>query len=94
MGRKIKQTKERIADNIDLATRDAILDEFFFDLYRHRGRIYRVNFFRGISFGLGAFIGGTIIVTLVIVLLSWLASISSGPIHDFTQWIIDSLSRK
>lgn len=41
----------------------------FYDLYRNRGSAYKVNFFRGIFFGLGTFLGGTVIVALVIFLL-------------------------
>ena len=54
--------------------RRALLDDFFDDVYKDRRRIYKLNFIRGIFFGLGTFIGGTIVVALVVGVLSWLGN--------------------
>ena len=58
----------------DDKARQAMLDEEFNDIYKNRKRIYRTNFFRGVFFGLGTFIGGTIVVALVVAILSWLGN--------------------
>lgn len=47
-----------------------VLDELFEDLYNDRRRIYKMNFVRGILFGLGSAIGGTIAIALIVWLLS------------------------
>ena len=50
--------------------RDTMLEELFNDLYKNRKRIYKLNFFRGVFFGLGSVIGGTVVLALLIWLLS------------------------
>lgn len=46
--------------------RRAVIEELFNDMYNDRRNIYIMNFFRGIFFGLGSAIGGTIIVALIV----------------------------
>ena len=48
-----------------------VLEELFNDLHNDRKRIYKLNFVRGIVFGLGSAIGGTVAVALVL----WIASL-------------------
>lgn len=81
-----KQTKKVIA-NQDKAARKTILEELFQDFYKDRMAVYRTNFFRGIAFGLGSVLGGTIVVALLIWLLTFLAQFIP-PLSDF----FDSLS--
>jgi hypothetical protein len=50
--------------------RRSLLEELFNDFYDDRRNIYRMNFLRGIFFGLGSVLGGTVVVALVIWLLS------------------------
>lgn len=47
-----------------------LFEELFNDHYRYRGRIYFVNFVRGIFFGFGSVLGATLVVSLLIWLLS------------------------
>jgi hypothetical protein len=42
----------------------------FQDFHRNRKQIYTLNFFRGIFFGIGSAIGGTLILGLLVWLLS------------------------
>lgn len=51
--------------------RRAVLEDLFYDLHSSRREIYTMNFFRGIFFGLGSVLGGTIVVTLIIWSLSF-----------------------
>lgn len=48
-----------------------VFEEFFQDYEKRRWSIYRLNFVRGVFFGLGTFIGGT----LVIAALFWFLSL-------------------
>lgn len=48
----------------------AMLEELFHDLYRNRIRIYKVNFARGIFFGAGSALGGTLVLALIVWILS------------------------
>lgn len=48
----------------------AVLDELFNDIYANRKRIYKINFVRGILFGAGSALGGTIVIALIVWILS------------------------
>lgn len=50
---------------------EALLQDVFQDLYKHRGQIYKMNFVRGIFFGLGSVLGGTVVIAILIWVLSW-----------------------
>lgn len=68
--------------------RKVFLDELFNDVYAKRKRIYTVNFFRGIFFGMGTFIGGTVGIAFIVWALT----------NFFSDWpviekLIDALSR-
>lgn len=52
-----------------------VLEELFNDLYRNRVRIYKVNFVRGILFGAGSALGGTIVIALIVWTLSLFVNI-------------------
>lgn len=47
-----------------------MLEELFNDYYIRRRDIYKMNFFRGIFFGLGSVIGGTVVVAAIIWVLA------------------------
>lgn len=75
------------------AARKAVLEELFHDFNRSRVQIYRMNFVRGIFFGLGSVIGGTIVVALII----WLMSLASGffpPLSDFFNGVTNTIESK
>ena len=79
---------------LEQSTKDAVMNDAFEEMYHRRGRVYRVNFVRGVFFGLGTFVGGTIVVALLIIILSWLMSIAPDSFRDFFQWIVDTLSKR
>ena len=67
--------------------------ELFEDVYAtNKWHIARTNFLRGIFFGLGAFLGGTIVVALVIWLLTHTVDLFPWA-QDFTERLIDSLQK-
>lgn len=51
-------------------SKKVVLDELFNDLYDDRKRIYKINFIRGILFGAGSAIGGTVVLALIVWILS------------------------
>jgi len=91
---KLRELREKRLNNQEISAEEAVLEDLFYDLYRNRGSIYKMNFFRGIFFGLGTFIGGTIVIALIILILSWMMNVVPDNLHDFFQWIINTLSRK
>lgn len=65
------------------------LERMFEGGYMSHWRVYRINFVRGIFFGLGTFLGGTILVTLLFWFLSFFDTL---PIIDgFVETIRDSV---
>lgn len=73
MAGKDKPQKGFIARLLDGQAKGAVaalIEEVFQDLYSQRAKIYRMNFVRGIFFGLGSALGGTLVVALIIWLLS------------------------
>ncbi len=69
------------------------ITELFESVYVHnKWRIVRMNFLRGIAFGLGTFLGGTIIVAIVVWILSQTVDLFPWA-RDFTQSLIDSLRK-
>lgn len=59
-----------IADQPFRSAQATLLEKLFNDMYHDRKRIYRLNFFRGIFFGLGSVLGGTLVLSLLLWLLS------------------------
>mgnify|MGYP006189943765 CR=1 FL=1 len=68
------------------AARKTMLEELFNDFNKNRVDIYKINFVRGISFGLGSVIGGTVVLAVLIWLLTLLGNIID-PLGDFLDGI-------
>ncbi|MFV0484704.1 MAG: DUF5665 domain-containing protein [Candidatus Saccharimonadales bacterium] len=85
-----KQQKQR---NKEVKAEEAVLDDLFYDMYRNRGRIYRVNFIRGLFFGFGSILGGTLVIAILVFGLSFLVQIPGG-LGDFVKWIIDAIQNR
>lgn len=63
LGKKIKRSQA-------MGARRGLLEELFNDLYRDRVSIYKMNFVRGLFFGLGSVLGATVVVALILSILS------------------------
>lgn len=86
----MKKIKEKLKKDNERGARESVLEDLFYDFNRSRVQIYKMNFVRGIFFGFGSVLGGTVIVALLIWLLSMLAGVFP-PIGDFFNGIIESL---
>lgn len=65
--KSLKDSNERMA-------RRQLMEELFYDFHRSRRQIFGINFVRGIFFGFGTVLGGTVLVALLVWLLSRFAS--------------------
>lgn len=83
---------EGIKKNVARDAARGVVEEFFNDVYVRRREIYVANFFRGIFFGFGSVLGGTILIALLIWLLSQVGTLVPF-LSDFIQQILDALSR-
>ena len=62
-------------------------------LNSNRWSVYKINFVRGIFFGFGSVLGGTVIIAVVIWVLSQLGAVVPF-LSDFIQEILDSLASR
>jgi len=84
----IKKTAKRIKTDNENGARKAILEDLFYDFHKSRKEVYIFNFIRGMFFGVGSVVGGTIVVAIVLWLLSLLVDIPGG-IGDFIQYVVN-----
>ncbi|HEX8389985.1 MAG TPA: DUF5665 domain-containing protein [Candidatus Saccharimonadales bacterium] len=66
----LKQKKDERDVKNEKEAKKAVLEELFNDIYHERGKIYKVNFVRGILFGAGSALGGTVVIALIVWALS------------------------
>jgi hypothetical protein len=89
MARLIKKINR---DNENGARR-GLLEDLFSDFHKSRHQVYWMNFVRGIFFGVGSVLGGTIVIALLIWLLSHLVDLPGG-IGNFIQYIVDTVQKR
>lgn len=70
-----KSPVKKLTRNEQIGARRTLLEELFNDFYEDRRSIYIMNFIRGIFFGFGSVIGGTVVVALVVWALSFFVNI-------------------
>lgn len=70
MTEKRKGVVKQLAEDQLKSAPQAFLDDLFENYYSRRHEIYMMNLVRGIFFGFGSVIGGTIVVALLLWLLS------------------------
>ena len=90
---KKQKLSKKLADDNARGAQIGIIEELFYDLYPNRWEIYKVNFFRGISFGFGSVIGATVLIFGLIWFLNLFVNIPGG-IGDFVQSIIDAMNSR
>lgn len=88
----IKKAANKVSEDSEIAARKAMLREIFYDIHRPRRDIYWTNFTRGIFFGFGSVIGGTVLIALTIWGLTFLVDIPGG-VGDFISIIIDTVQQ-
>jgi hypothetical protein len=88
----LNKIKRRVREDNERGAREAVIEDLFNDFNRSRFTIYKFNFFRGIFFGLGSVLGGTLVVALLVGLLNFTGHLVPG-IADFLNSIIDMMQR-
>lgn len=74
----------------EVGARASLLEELFSDFYTSRRRVYGMNFVRGIFFGVGSVVGGTLVVALLLAALGWLADVP-GWFGDVVQYVVETV---
>lgn len=86
---------QQIKDDNEKGARESVLEDLFYDFNRSRVKVYKMNFVRGIFFGAGTVMGGTVVIAIIVWLLSLLSHVFP-PLGQFFDGIAHLLqsSRK
>lgn len=84
----IKKAIHKVKADNEKGARRAILEDLFYDFHKSRKQVFAMNFFRGIFFGVGSVLGGTIVIALIVWLLNLLVDVPGG-VGDFVQYIVN-----
>lgn len=80
----------KVKSNNETGARHQLLEELFYDFNRNRFQVYWMNFTRGVFFGFGTVLGGTVVVAIIIWILTqvvgWLPFSS-----EYLQKLIDAM---
>jgi hypothetical protein len=65
----VKNISKKIDNDSERGARKQLIEELFYDFNRSRWQVYWMNFTRGIFFGFGTLLGGTVLVALLVWIL-------------------------
>lgn len=74
----LNKIKRHMKNSNEKGARQTVLEELFNDFNRDRFTIYKMNFFRGIFFGLGSVLGGTVVIALIVGILNLTGQLVPG----------------
>ncbi len=83
-----KKLKQNVKNGNEKGAREAVLEDLFNDFNRNRFVIYKFNFFRGVFFGLGSVLGGTVVLALLVWILNgigWLVPGVAGFVNEVVR---------
>lgn len=83
---------KKLEEDNERGARQAILEDLFYDFHSSRRQVYWMNFARGIFFGVGSVIGGTILIALIVWMLSLLVDLPGG-VGDFVEYIMRTVQQ-
>jgi len=86
-----KKAVNKVKSDNEHGSRRALIEDLFYDFNRSRVQIYWMNFVRGIFFGFGSVLGGTVVIALLVWLLSFL--VDWPWVGDAVEQVQDSLQR-
>ena len=88
-----KNVVKAVKEDNERGSRQAILEDLFYDFNRSRTQVYKMNFFRGLFFGFGSVLGATLLVTVVVWLLNQFGDIFP-PLADFINNLIETMQQR
>ena len=76
---------QKVHDNNERGARRALLEDLFNDMNRSRFSVYKMNFFRGVFFGFGSVLGGTVLIGMLV----WMLSMTGAVVPGLASFIQD-----
>lgn len=92
-GSIIKQAFRRLKRDNERGARQNVLEELFHDFNRSKSEIFKVNFFRGLFFGIGSVLGGALIIAIGAMLLGMFVDLPGG-VGEFVQRVLDAMKQQ
>ncbi len=100
MAKQTKLTKQisnkvtsKIKQDSEISTRQAILEDLFYDFHSSRRQIYLMNFFRGLFFGFGSVLGATLLIAVTVWALGMFGDIFP-PLADFINRLTETMQQR
>ncbi|MEO5949068.1 MAG: DUF5665 domain-containing protein [Candidatus Saccharimonas sp.] len=90
---KMIKIAKKIRDGNERDARLGLLEDLFNDMNRSRFTVYKMNFFRGVFFGFGSVLGGTVLIGLLVWILSMTGAVVPG-LANFVQDVTDTIQQK
>ena len=84
----LKRLKKQVKEDNERGAREAVLEDLFNDFNKSRYTIYKFNFVRGVFFGLGSVLGGTVVLAVLVWLLNLTGNLIPG-VADFIHQVVD-----
>lgn len=88
----VNKIAKKVKKDNENGARISLVEELFYDFNRSRHQVYKMNFVRGIFFGLGSALGATVVIAIIAGLLGMFTDLPGG-IGGFVQSIVDAMGR-
>lgn len=66
----VKKVIDKTKEDNERGARHDLIEELFYDFHQSRKQVYLTNFIRGLFFGFGSVLGGTILVAIAVWIMS------------------------
>ncbi len=94
MKKLFHRAKRKVTHDQATGAQKSLMEQLFNDYYANRGKVYKMNFVRGLMFGFGSVLGGTVVLALVVWLLSLFVSFPLiGEYFQQTQDVLEQGQR-
>lgn len=87
-----KKVIDRTKEDNERGARHDLIEELFYDFHQSRKQVYLMNFIRGLFFGFGSVLGGTILVAIAVWIMSQF--VDWPGIGDYFESLRDTLQTR
>ena len=89
----LAKLKRKVIRDNENGARKKVIEELFYDFNRSRPQVYVTNLVRGIMFGAGSVLGGTVVIALFVWILSLLSNVIP-PLGNFFDNITHTIESR